>query len=377
MRVLMLVEGGEVLGNPSPDSYSGYLRYFGGAVRVLQSNGVEVFFGSLRDRTPLHEHLEALGCSTFSLGARRVYTYPRAVWRLSRLIKSWDPDVIHMHESISAAVGGLAGVLARHKGRVFHRHHTMVVSRSGIFSFLAARTSDHVIAVSESAAEQARRHDKVPLRRITVVHNGVDPPASGFAANRMRKRAELEVADDAALVTILGHLRPEKGHRTLFSAMEKVAKHASSPVVVLVVGSGPEGARLRDLSVSQPWRTVFVGHQKNIWPYLAASDLLVVPSLFESFGLVAVEGMAAGIPVLASDTGGLREIIEDGVSGVLFRPGEADDLAEKLLHLLNEPSERESLAEAGRRRYEGNFTMESMAEGWLGCYRRLMRRGST
>lgn len=376
MRVLMLVEGGEVLGNPSPDSYSGYLRYFGGAVGVLQRNDIEVIFGSLRDRTPLHEHLEALGCSTFSLGALRIYTYPRAVWRLSRLIKSWDPDVIHMHEPISAAVGGLAGVLARHKGRIFHRHHTMFVGRSGIFSFLAARTSDHVIAVSESAAEYARRHDKVPQRRITVVHNGVDPPASGSAADRMRKRAELEVADNAVVVTILGHLRPEKGHRTLFSAMVKVTKQASSPVVVLVVGSGPEGARLRDLSVSQPWRTIFVDHQKNVWPYLAASDLLVVPSLSESFGLAAVEGMAAGIPLLASDTGGLREIIEDGVTGVLFRPGDADDLAEKLLHLLNGAPECKSLAEAGRRRYEGNFTMESMVQGWLGCYRRLMRRGS-
>ena len=375
MRVLMLVEGGEVLGNPSPDSYSGYLRYFGGAVVVLQSYGVEVVFGSLRDRTPLHEHLEALGCSTFSLGARSVYTYPRSVWRLSRLIKAWNPDVLHLHESISAAVGGLAGALVRHKGRIFHRHHTMFVSRSGTFSFLAARTSDLVMAVSESAAEHARRYDRVPERRITVVHNGVDPPASNAATNRIRKRAELEVADDAVVVTILGHLRPEKGHRTLFSAMEKVTKHASLPVVVQVVGSGPEEAQLRELSLSRPWRTIFVEHQKSIWPCLAASDLLIVPSLSESFGLVAVEGMAAGVPLLASDTGGLREVIEDGVSGVLFRPGDKDDLAEKLLHLLNDAPKRKSLAEAGRLRYQGNFTMELMAEGWLDCYRRVMRRG--
>ena len=86
-------------------------------------------------------------------------------------------------------------------------------------------------------------------------------------------------------------------------------------------------------------------------------------------------GMQRWVPLLASDTGDLREVIEDGVSGVLFRPGDEDDLAEKLLHLLNDAPKRKSLAEAGRLRDKGNFTMELMAEGWLDCFRRVIRRG--
>jgi glycosyltransferase involved in cell wall biosynthesis len=111
----------------------------------------------------------------------------------------------------------------------------------------------------------------------------------------------------------------------------------------------------------------FKGHQDNIKPYLAAADIFVLPSFYEGFGIAVIEAMAAGIPVIASDVGGLPEIITDEDNGILFASGNAEDLAEKILFLTNSLKKRNAIGKAGKKRAE-DFSTEKMLQGYFDLY---------
>jgi starch synthase len=117
---------------------------------------------------------------------------------------------------------------------------------------------------------------------------------------------------------------------------------------------------------------VFVDGQRDTWTYYPAGDVTVVPSLTEPFGLVAIEAMACGKPVIASRVGGLQEIVVDRVTGLLVPPGDPIALAGAIRELLGHPAEAARMGEEGRRRYEALFSQERMTERWEAHYERLL-----
>jgi glycosyltransferase involved in cell wall biosynthesis len=117
----------------------------------------------------------------------------------------------------------------------------------------------------------------------------------------------------------------------------------------------------------------FCGHQADIWPWLRLADIVVIPSLKESFGLVAVEAMAAARPVIVARTEGLVEVIEAGKSGVLFESGDGPSLTMAISQLIDDEAARSRLGRGGRQRYLEMFTSEAMAERWLAVYDKVSR----
>jgi len=177
-----------------------------------------------------------------------------------------------------------------------------------------------------------------------------------------RDKARRGMSLDGFLVlSIIGRLSPEKGHEILFRALH-VLRDRLKKIVLLIVGSGDHEESLRllaaDLHIDHLIRWCgAVGHHE-IARFLQATDIIIVPSLFEGFGLAAAEAMAAGVPVIASSTGGLPEVIEHEHTGLLVTPGDAEALADAIQLLAGDQEKRIAYGNAGRRRVESLFSVE-------------------
>jgi hypothetical protein len=155
---------------------------------------------------------------------------------------------------------------------------------------------------------------------------------------------------------------PWKGADVLLRAFDMIT-HDVPDARLVIVGEGPDRARLVTLSkeLDLEDRVVFVGKQRDVAPYFALADVVAIPSLYEPFGIVAAEAMAAGRPVVASRVGGLRDTIEDGVCGRLVPPREPEALAQAIVDMLRNPEFGQQLGLAGRERILTQYTEELMA----------------
>lgn len=330
-----------------------------------------VMIGSLASEGSLQRSMHDLRTPTFALGADRRRQYFAAVPRLARILKNAGASVLHAHCFDPTLVGLLAARLARIPV-VFTRHHSDHNVRLGKrwhtrIDGWCARHADRVIAVSQATKDVMTTVEGVPASRIVVVYNGMTPAPAPTAADVARTRAELRLGD-APVCVIAARLHEEKGHGVLFDALVKVLPRFPS-LVVLVAGQGPHRAELeseaRRRGVEGAVR--FLGQRADVPVLMTLASAVLVPSLAESFGFSALEAMSLERPVVASATGGIPEVVEDGVSGVLFPSGDAGALATALVSVLEDLAWAERLGRAGRRRAE-LFTCATMLQGYERVY---------
>ena len=203
------------------------------------------------------------------------------------------------------------------------------------------------------------------LGKRHVIYNGVDEspqPAPGVATK--------------SVVLAVGTLHPRKGYETLLHAFAKVAasvKEAECRIVGGEFGDGTYGKSLRalasQLGVSE--RVHFVGFSANVEQHMRDCALLAIPSRVEAFGMVALEAMRCAKPVVACRTGGLKEIIEHGQTGALVSPGDADEMADAMICILENRDLATRWGAAGRQRVSRRFTSTRMVESFAKFYTTL------
>jgi glycosyltransferase involved in cell wall biosynthesis len=347
-------------------------RVWESAVPRLLDRGVEVTLAAVRGPGPLHEKARAMGARTLALGCTTGRDYLPAAVKLSGQIRHGSYDVIHACEAIPAAVGGLAGLLARREARIYHWQHSHSEGRQRVLSRAGGRFARLVVACSHAAAEYAGGDESVPADRIRVVYNGVVEPRRVNRAELEEIRGRLGIEREAQVVSMITRLRAEKGVMTLLDAFPLILRSASRPIHCVIAGEGPQraqlAARAREVDGG---RIHLVGHQQDIAPWLELADVMAMPSHREAFGLAAAEALAKGRPLVASSVGGLKEIVEDGVSGRLVQPREPAELAQAVVQVLETPDFAKRLGAAGYSRYRKLFTMDAMVEGLLRSYREL------
>lgn len=332
----------------------------------------------LLDDAPEVEPLAARAAA-LEVPVRRVVPLPlgltgaRRVPALARLLRRERPAVFHAHMSSPVACKWAlaAAVLARVPAVL----GTVQVGeyeppdRSAYCQLRAlARGVDRYLAVSRAiAAELVERLDW-PAEKIEVVYNAVD--AERFAvAPPPGLREELGGGEGRPLVLTPARLNAQKGHPTLFEAIAKVPD-----AVFALAGDGPEREPLealaRRLGIAD--RVRFLGRREDIPQLLAVSDVFALPSLYEGSSLAVLEAMAAGIPIVSSAIGGTDELIEDGRSGLLVPPGDAEALATALRRLLAEPDLGAEMAARARERVDAGLRREQIAGRVTGVYRELL-----
>jgi glycosyltransferase involved in cell wall biosynthesis len=277
---------------------------------------------------------------------------------LKHALAGWQPDLISAHTA-------KAGWLGRAAGRalgipvIYTPHGLAVGDRLGrvqghVFTLaerIAAPWAAAIVCVSE-AEKQLALQKRISLPdRLTVIQNGVHD-------NGLRARP----AAEPPRIVCVARLEPPKDHQTLFAALRSLL-HLQWELVL--VGDGPLEAELR---ASAGERVRFLGAVPDPSRVLAESQLFVLPSRSEGFPRSILEAMRAGLPVVASDVGGVREAVEAEVSGLVVPPVSPYALAEALKTLLTQPLKRERMGSAGHLRYQERFRFEAMLSRTLRLY---------
>jgi len=273
---------------------------------------------------------------------------PLTVIRLARLMKRRRMDVIHTHLSTASLLGAFAAKLARRRS-VAHVH--------GLNTATCFRYSDAVVAVSEKVKSHLVGQG-LDERRVHVVHNGVDLVRFQPMPARDAK-IKLGYDPDEPLLGVFGRLSSEKGQRVAVEAMFLVAKDYPDARLALV-GEGDDRKDLETFAEALGIRgnVVFTGFVQDVREMMSACDIVLVPSSRgEGFGLAAVEAMALARPVIASEQGGLPEIVASGETGLLVPPNDPQALAEATCRLLADPVLAAQMGARGRKRVEARFAL--------------------
>jgi glycosyltransferase involved in cell wall biosynthesis len=189
----------------------------------------------------------------------------------------------------------------------------------------------------------------------------------------MELRKHLGIAPEAAVISAVARLRAEKGIDVLIDALPTVERLIRCPVWLLIVGEGHEAPRLRaKAALTAADRIRFLGGAADVTPWFQIADVVAVPSLFEPFGLSALEAIASRRPIVASRVGGLPEFIEHGKTGTLVPPGDPVALADGLASTLASADLAQRMAQAAYRVYRERFTSDIMVDAWLEHYRELL-----
>jgi glycosyltransferase involved in cell wall biosynthesis len=224
--------------------------------------------------------------------------------------------------------------------------------------------ADYIVTVSKAIRNQFVGLAPGAEGKISVIHNGVDMGRFHPDAEAGRKKRQaLGWDEDALVVGTVSRLSPEKGVEHFVGAAGAV-RDGLPGARFLVVGDGPERAALERRADAATVR--FVGAQTDVADWLNAMDIFVMPSEAEAFGLAVVEAMGCELPVVASDVGGLREVVAEGETGVRVPPGDAEAIARAVLALARDAEKRRAFGQAGRARALECFTQEKQARAMLG-----------
>lgn len=299
----------------------------------------------------------------------------KSLFGLMRVIRDFRPDVVHSNSSKAGLLGGIAALLLSVRKSIFTCHgwafnETSSVAKKSaywLFHYFTVLVNKTTICVSE-AIRRDTKHMSGIQSRLVVIHLGVEE-TNLVARDAARKKLGPEISDDSLWVGTVGRLDPVKQHDVLIQAFATI--HSAFPTVrLLIVGEGAERARLEELVKTHNLQnTVHLsGHIADAQRYMHAFDIFAFPSLSESFGFAAIEAGLAHLPVVASNVGGIPEIITDMQTGLLVPSGNSDAIVTALSKLLNDAGLRAQLGNALHQKVLRDFTEAQMVEKTFALY---------
>lgn len=304
--------------------------------------------------------IRALNIPVFDLRMNNKFRVD-ALGRLFGLLRQKKPDLLHawmFHANLAGRIlGHLAGIPI-----IISSERTM--GQESRLRYWLNRHSislvDQVVCVSESVADFAVHQIGLPSDKISVIPNGVDPAQYRNLPSKQQARKSLSLPIDGVIIAAIGRPRPVKGYQYLLKAFVQ-ASESFPQTQLLFVGNGPDRPGLVDQaqSLGVRSRVIFYDDTINIPQILASLDMLALPSLFEGMPNIALEAMAAALPVLATAVGGTPEVVIDGETGLLVPPGDAEALTSAITRLLKNPQLREEMGQAGRKRVESEFSINN------------------
>lgn len=339
---------------------------------------------------PCHEaEMQELGVGIERLPLSRLPDARRdlsALRALRALLRKGRFDIVHTHMSKAALLGVLATRMMPDRPRVVNTAHNLgslaLRNRAarGVFwvydKILLGWGSDTVIVVSQRVREQVLALRLMSSGHVTAIPNGIRLDRFDVAPGDARKRRmELSVADGAVLVICVARLVWFKGLDTLVAAFSRVA--VDFPAARLcIVGDGPlrEQLEAQASSCGIGERVMLIGERRDVPSLLSASDLFVLPSVSEGMPISILEAMAAGRATLATDVGGVRELVLDGETGLVVPSGDVDALAAALLLLIRDKALRETMGAAALARARSDFDGAAMAARTEALYCALVER---
>ena len=337
----------------------------GFAVRVYSMRAIS--HPEILERLAPHARTEIIGESRLWTGTGLV--------QLARELRSWPAHIVQTalptSDMIGRTLGRLAGVPA-----IFSSIRGRNVDKSNWQKWLDRRTAhlaEAIVFNDHDAVPFAMRHEGVRADQVVYIPNGV--PITHARRPPSEIRAELHTPTEATVIATVARLHPSKGQEYLLQAFRLVRRRFPGTVLWLI-GDGECRAALeglaRQLEIAEAVR--FAGTRRDVRDILDAIDLFALPSLWEGMPNALMEAMAAGRPVIASDTDAIRELVIDRKTGWMVKPADAEGLARTMIEILGDRHQAAEIGRAGMLYVQRHFSLDRMADAYTALYRAGLER---
>jgi glycosyltransferase involved in cell wall biosynthesis len=346
-----------------------------GLLRLDQFDISAILFNEGR----LTDELRSLGIPVFVLNEKQ-YSALGILAKLTQHIRNKNPDIVHTHkykDNILACIAATA-LKVQHVVRIVHgmaepfrgREYTRMIAYRMLDDIAIRSRVSKLIAVSANI--ESKLGIKYGFSKVVCIRNGINLDKVRITSPRQATRARLGVDPNAYLVGTVGRLAAVKGHEFLLQAAS-LPQWNTGLMQYLIVGDGPLMPSLRALAarLGIEKQVILAGHRNDIYDLIAAMDAFVLPSLHEGIPMVLLEALALDRPVIASRVGGIPEVIEHGVNGLLVAPASPVELHAALNTLMHDSSYSELLGLSGRRRVENEYSATLMVKRTAALYASL------
>ncbi|MDD5716649.1 MAG: glycosyltransferase family 4 protein [Sulfuricurvum sp.] len=302
----------------------------------------------INEKGKLKSYYEDTSHRYVTLKRRNVFLSWLNAKALAKIIDSEGIDVLHLHWTKDLPLAIMAKLLSRRHPKVVQsRHMTMTRFKDDVYHRFLYKNMEMMLAVTEQVKSQIERFVPSKIRpKIEVLYIGAQQPQIIDIEERARRRAELGLGESFT-VGIVGRIEVPKGQHIVLEAVNKMAEKGMD-AKALVVGHAMDEGYLAGLKEKYEGCAVFTGFTREAQTLMQLCDVMVLATENETFGLVLIEAMMCGVCVVASNSGGPLEIIDDGIDGLLFKTFDQNDLATKLERVYQDPSLRHLFARAGR-----------------------------
>lgn len=306
----------------------------------------------------------------------------RGLLRLWRLMRREQYDVLltftHYSNFLGPAMGWMAGIPVRVSSQRSLLNSYPAWIRGADRIITNSPLVDKMTTVSEAVRSYAIQEENIHPSKVVAIHTGIDIQAyqtTDDALSRSLVRSSLGLDNSHVAVIVIARFHPVKGHAYLLEAIPSILDKAPH-CRFLLVGEGPlEGELLTRIDELKLADKVFIlGVRNDVPRLLAASDIMVLPSLEEGLPNVILEGMAAGLPVVATSMGGIPELVIDRTTGILIPPGNAKTLAESTLELVNDRQLAKEMGIQGQMRVMTTFTASQTTRQYADLFAQLLAR---
>jgi len=297
-----------------------------------------------------------------------------AFFEILGLLFQIKPDIIHVNSSKAGGIVGLAGwaykMLSGKKISLIFTAHGWAFnenrSKSQInlikfFSKLTALFYDKIICVSEYDQKTAIRNKICKKNKLTVIHNGIDIEKISFLTKEKAQKKLIGKVSPFIIGTIAEYTK-NKGLIYLLKAIKNI-KDQEIDIILIGSGENPDKEKLKSFIKKYNLKNInFIEFIDNAASYLKSFDIFILPSLKEGLPYTILEAMAAEIPIIATDVGGIPEIIKNDINGILIKPKNPKLIKEKILHLINNPEISKDLSQKAKIRINKKFTLKRMIQ---------------
>jgi glycosyltransferase involved in cell wall biosynthesis len=331
--------------------------------KALIHNKHEVFIVSLYDdETIITKRLMSFGIKIYFLHKKSGPDFG-LIRRLVSILKSEKPDVVHAH-LYAASYAMIAAVLSGCKSRIL-TIHSLAHEDNSVLGRLFNRILFHyanVIPVALSTQVQKTIIDqyKLPKEKVPIIYNGID-------LDKCFPKSNYDLIDDFSILHV-GRFSPVKNHETILNAFSYIIERILNAKLILV-GEGELLQKAKDYASSKGLDSYvsFEGQQEDVYSYYCNADIFILPSIYEGMPMSIIEAMGSGLPIIASNVGGIKDMIDDGIDGLLIDPT-TENLISAIVDLYESKDKRISM---GKKAYvkSKEYSSKTMAEKYLQLYK--------
>ena len=307
--------------------------------RTIDTDLFDVSVLCLRELGDFAPEIEALGIDVYQIPKIDNSTDYLAFIKVSKILKRLKIDIIHTHNTQPFVDGTIGGILSGCVKTIVHTDHARPFpdkKRYMFFEWLMSQFAYKVVGVSKSTTNNLLQYERISPSKVVTIPNGIDPSKYNILINKNLIKKEMGISEEANLIGLGVRLTQQKGIKYLLQAT-KILLEIHPNLYLIIAGEGPleENLKSQALNLGIAKNVLFLGPRLDIPKILSILDIYVLPSVWEGLPMVILEAMAAGCPVVATKVGGIPEVINSNINGLLVEPRNVEQLVLAIDQLLS------------------------------------------